>query len=188
MLDNILSFNRKPKDIETVLLPHINMLFKVAYQYTGQYTDAEDLVQELLADMIDKQQQLFKAKNVKAWLMKCLYHKFVDTYHKTKHLSLVDSNDDPRIVSLSALQTEMDEQVLTAQVLNCMKSLSANHRAVVSLHDINGMTLREISDIMDKPIGTLKSDLHRARQQIKKFMKLQVDDLSTGHINERGIL
>ena len=80
-------------------------------------------------------------------------------------------------MSLAAHVSQHDDQVLHQQLLSALQGLSHNYRAVICLHDMNGYTLPELSQILDKPLGTLKSDLHRAREKLKMSLKLQPSDI-----------
>ena len=180
-MNQVLSFfrhNKKKQSFEALLAPHINLLYKVAYQYTGQQADAEDLVQELLMYLFANKDKWMAIEKLKPWLMKCLYNKFVDGYRKQKHSRNTDSLDDDVIEPLAANLPAHDDQVLHQQILSSLSDLSENQRVVVTQHDINGYTLVELSEMMDKPVGTLKSDLHRARAKLKSKIKLQPSDVS----------
>ncbi|AWB68436.1 hypothetical protein C2869_19380 [Saccharobesus litoralis] len=168
---------QKQLSFEALLAPYMNLMFKVAYQYTGSHADAEDLLQDLLIDLYANQQKLQGIEKLKPWLMRCLYNKFIDSYRKNKHLADVDSLDNEQVVSLAAYASEHDDKVLHQQIIAGLAHLSSSHRAVLCLHDMNGYSLPELSEILDKPLGTLKSDLHRAREKLKMSLKLQPSDV-----------
>ena len=79
----------------------------------------------------------------------------------------IDDNDK-EIVSKESAETS----VIVEQVHNAIQQLPPHQRALVSLCDINGYSLTELSKTLDKPLGTLKSDLHRGRQKLKQTLKL----------------
>lgn len=178
-MGQILAFLTKKKapSFEEMLTPYNQLLFGMAYRYTGNKHDAEDLLQELLIDLYRNKEKLVQASNLKSWLMKCLYNKFIDCYRKNKRHQHDDSID-AEIISLAAHLTTHEDMMLHQQILTSLQQLSYAQRAVVCLHDMDGHTLVEISEVLDKPIGTLKSDLHRAREKIKMILKLQPSDLT----------
>lgn len=134
-------------------------------------------------DLFANQHKMAKVKKFKPWLMRCLYHKFIDKYRKRKSMGHIENIDDPKIASSLSYQPDFDLKVMHQQVLIGLQTLSASQRAVVALHDINGYTLPELAEIMDKPLGTLKSDLHRGRAKLKKLLKLQPSDIKLRHYN-----
>lgn len=183
-MNQVLSFFRRKKNpsqektFEGLLAPHSNALFKVAYQYTGNQHDAEDLLQDLFIYLFTKQDELATVEQLKPWLMRCLYHRFIDFYRKNKRQPSFDDIDDEKIQPLFKHfdNHQADEQ--KNEIFAAMQTLSADQRAVVTLHDINGYTLPELAEIMETPLGTLKSNLHHGRANLKKQIKLQPSDLS----------
>lgn len=149
--------------------PFVKSLHAVAYQYTGSKENAEDLVQEVIADVYAKNRWQ-DIEHPKAWLMRCLYNRFIDICRKNKYQNMIDDIDDSHkeIVGNESAETS----VVVDQVHNAIQQLPPHQRALVSLCDINGYSLTELSKTLDKPLGTLKSDLHRGRQKLKQTLKL----------------
>ena len=168
----------KKQSFEALLAPHLDLLLKIAYQYTGNKGDAEDLLQDLLVDLYADTNKLKKVEKIKPWLTRCLYHKFIDNYRRNKNHSFNDNIDDPQVVDFLSYTPNHEEVVLHQRVVEGLQKLSAAQRSVVTLHDMNGFTLVELSKIMQKPVGTLKSDLHRARKALKSYFKLQPSDFT----------
>jgi len=183
-MSQILSFfgiKEKEQSFEAIISPHMNNLYKVAFQYTGTKHDAEDLLQDLLEYLFTKQKELRKIEKVKPWLMKCLHHRFIDLYRKQQRQPDIEDIDDEKVQPLFRYFDNHLQDEQSKEIFNAMNMLSADHRAVVTLHDINGYTLPELSEIMDTPLGTLKSNLHRARATLKKHIKLQPYELDVRH-------
>ena len=180
-MNQVLSFFRnkgKEKSFETLIAPHMNNLFKVAYQYTGNQHDAEDLLQDLLIYLFAKQDELNHIEKLKPWLMRCLYNKFIDMYRQNKRQPVLEDIHDEKI---QPLFKHYDNHHLTDQrneIFAAMQTLSAEQKAVITLHDINGYNLPELAEIMSVPLGTLKSHLHRARALLKKQINLQPSELN----------
>jgi RNA polymerase sigma-70 factor (ECF subfamily) len=183
-MSQILSFfgiKEKEESFETMISPHMNSLYKVAYQYTGTQHDAEDLLQDLLEYLFGKQKELRKVEKLKPWLMKCLHHRFIDLYRKHQRQPELTDIDDEKIQPLFHHFDNHLKDENSKEILKAMNKLSADQRAVVTLHDINGYTLPELSEIMDTPLGTIKSNLHRARATLKNHIKLQPSELNVRH-------
>lgn len=174
-MSKILSFFGKTNSqcsLSDLLSPHINRLYRQAYKYCGSISDAEDLLQEVLLECKTREQQFRVAPVPAAWLSRVLYHRFVDHYRKQKRHSQLENIDDYRHEAASA-DSPAESVYFHKQLLAVMDELSAPQRMVISLHDMEGYTLSEISEISDIPIGTLKSHLHRGRKIIKKTIQLQ---------------
>lgn len=183
-MKNILSFFRATsgeQSFEALISPHLNTLFKVAFQYTGNEHDAEDLLQDLLVYLFSKQTEINKVEKLKPWLMRCLYNRFIDLYRKNKRQPQVKNIDDEKVQPLFHHTDNHQAIEQQQEIYNAMATLSSIQRAVVTLHDINGYTLPELSEIMGTPLGTLKSHLHRARNILKKQIALTPAELSVCH-------
>ena len=180
-MNKILSFFQvkgKEQSFEAMIAPHMNVLFKVAYQYTCNQHDAEDLLQDLLVYLFSKQDEMAEIEKLKPWLMRCLYNRFVDVYRKNKRQPQIEDIDDEKIQPLFRHTDNHQKHDQQQEIFNAMATLTNDQRTVVTLHDINGYTLPELSKIMDTPLGTLKSNLHRARATLKKHILLQPSELN----------
>lgn len=163
-----------------ILAPHVKLLYQQAYHFTLNVADAEDLLQDVLLETYRKREILFAVENVGAWLSRCLYHRFVDRYRRQKRQPSFDNIDEMLDQSGLARQGEMEMRYQHEQLLKAMQTLKPKHRAVVSLHDQLGFTLPELESIMDIPLGTLKSHLHRARSTLKKSMDFEPNKQAFG--------
>ncbi len=155
--------------------PHLQNLYKQAYRLTRNQDNAEDLVQDLLIRLFEKEIDFNNIENPHAWLFRSLYHQFIDNYRKNSRLpienrdfeseDIIDSmhhDDSPHIIH---------EQNLSSKMLhNAISTLNPDQQALIALHDIEGHTLTEISEILETPVGTLKSRLHRARQSLREYL------------------
>lgn len=180
-MNQVLSFFRpkgKEKSFEALVAPHMNALFKVAYQYTGSQHDAEDLLQDLLVFLFTKKDELAEIDKLKPWLMRCLYNRFIDLYRKKQRQPMLEDIDDEKVQPLFKHFDNHQQDDQKNEIFTAMQMLSADQRAVVTMHDMNGYTLPELSEIMSVPLGTLKSSLHRARAVLKKQITLQPSELS----------
>ncbi|MFK7731449.1 MAG: RNA polymerase sigma factor [Pseudomonadales bacterium] len=177
-MNNIISlFSRanKTQPFEHLLAPHISGLYRQAYQYAGCASDADDLLQDLLLELFNKQEQMSQAENLPAWLNRCLYHRFIDRC-RTQSRAPEYEDIDALPIKDERRSNEPEQFCLNRQIVAGLQGLNPIQRAVVSLHDINGFSLPELASIVDMPLGTLKSHLHRARKQLKKNLRLQPFD------------
>jgi len=163
---------------DQLLRPHVASLYRMAYRYTGRREDAEDLVQDLLVKLYVRMPELTEVADLRPWLIRSLYHAFVDRLRKSaRSPELVDVEDQ----ALMALDNP-EQDVLTLQQRQALTAaidqLSPEHRAVVVLHLVEGHSLAELSAILDVQVGTLKSRLHRAKAQLQgalQFMEPKSD-------------
>lgn len=173
------------KKFADLIRPHLQHLYHQAYRFTNNQDDAEDLVQDLLLSLYAKKMDLGNIEKPANWLLRSLYHQFVDNYRKKNRLPIDhrESKSDEIINELSsdvAAPHQIHEQKHTAKQLNdAIKQLNPDQQALIFLHDVEGHTLTELSNILDLPLGTLKSRLHRARKTVREQLLLPNQDKNT---------
>lgn len=171
-------FKRRSGDqqsYEALLSPHISGLYKQAYRYTGSEHEAEDLLQDVLLEIYQKQAQLRAATAPAAWLHRCLYHRFIDSYRKRQRQLDTDADGDTLLATVASADNP-EADLAYQQIIRAMQALTPAQRMVVSLHDIEAYTLTELSRTMAMPLGTLKSHLHRGRKVLQQQLSLQPFD------------
>jgi RNA polymerase sigma factor (sigma-70 family) len=160
---------------EEELLPHAKALYNFAYHLTGSDADADDLVQETYMKayrFIDNYQV---GTNAKAWLFKIMKNGFINDYRKkVKAPTTVDYEEivhqhtkDDDDSSLYDLHEVLMDGMMGDEVTKAMNQLSDDYRTVIILCDLEEFSYEEIAKIMEVPIGTIRSRLHRARNQLK---------------------
>ena len=180
---SIISIFKTPKDQETrfteLVKPHVDVMFRMAYRWTQQTQEAEDLVQDVLTRLVNRVNELERVDNLKPWLIKILYRRFVDLYRRELN-NPIDSehkwtgNEE---VFEQALHNTSDESVdhersdLQRLLLQALETLEDEQRDVVLLHDVEGYSAIEVADIMDISVGTVKSRLHRSRAKLKNYLE-----------------
>lgn len=166
-------FQNQRKSFEAQIRPHLRALYQHAYRLTGHQHDAEDLVQETVLALFRKQTDLSTLENPHTWLLKALYHQFVDHYRKAQRSPLTHAESDQEILehieeSAAGPEKATNLEQVRRKLQKALLGLNAEQRMLVSLHDMEGYTLSELEKILDTPIGTLKSRLHRARQAMRE--------------------
>jgi RNA polymerase sigma-70 factor (ECF subfamily) len=180
---------RYERIFEEEFMPQIDALYTFAYHLTYNEEDANDLVQETYMKayrFIDKYKE---GTNAKAWLFKILKNAFINQYRrKSKQPTKVDYEDIAGYqegdddTSYADLREEMFQSMMGDEVTNAINALPVDFRVVILLCDIEGFTYEEISKILDIPIGTVRSRLHRARNMLKD--KLRTYARSLGYDKE----
>ena len=148
---------------------------RLAYRFCGCREDAEDLVQDVLVKLYPRFQDLHEIENLQSWLATVLYRQFVD---RTRHLNrspvqLSDDGDTPPMAedgSVNQPETLLLNHETIDNIQQALLQLNEDQRVLVVLHDVEGYKLTELQEMLDVPIGTLKSRLHRAREQLKKLL------------------
>lgn len=169
---------RQPDSFEDLLAPHIEHLYRLAYRFTGQRDEAEDLVQDLLLKLYPRRHELEHIEALRAWLSRTLYHHFIDTVRRAGRSPLHDATSDVTLLQeIEADTATPEEEVETLQLqrrlTRAMAELNPDQRALVNLHDVEGYTLVELQTLLDTPLGTLKSRLHRARARLRELLEME---------------
>lgn len=166
-------------EFDHLLREHVPALYRAAFRWTGAVDRAEDLVQELLVRLYPKLDELRGLDRIRPWALRVMYRIFVDQVRRERSSPVQFGADPPEdneeeaqeLIDLSAGPAELLEQELTQdRVLAAWERLSEEHRVVLSMHDIEDYSLPELAQIMDVPLGTLKSRLHRARAKLKDLL------------------
>jgi RNA polymerase sigma factor (sigma-70 family) len=158
-------------------MPHVNSMYNFAYRLTLDSDDSKDLVQDTYLKsfrFIDSFQQ---GTNAKAWLFRILKNSFINDYRKkTKEPSKVDyqevesyynSEDVDRQITPD-LRVEALKDMIGDEISNALNALDVDFRTVIILCDLEGFKYDEMAKILDIPIGTVRSRLHRARNLLKE--------------------
>ncbi len=167
-------FKSRQARFEKLIRPRLRRLYRQAYRLTGDRDDAEDLVQDLLVSLYSKQIHLEKIDDLQSWLLKALYNRFIDNLRKRGRGALghVHDDSDEMLPSLADNNTPSPDMLShqhleLGRVQKILENLPDHHRTLIMLHDVEGFTLNELEPVLDVPLGTLKSRLHRARHALR---------------------
>ena len=165
---------------ERELMPHVNALSAFAYRLAQDAADAADLVQATYMKAYRFINSYERGSNAKAWLFRILKNVFINEYRKRKNtpntvdyseVILLEENEAADVPVYLDLRHELFAHLLGDEVTQAINGLPVNFRLVLLLCDIEGFTYEEISKITDVPIGTVRSRLHRARNQLKDRLR-----------------
>jgi RNA polymerase sigma-70 factor (ECF subfamily) len=174
--------NPEAAEFDRLLREHVPAFFRAAYRWTGAVDRAEDLVQDLLLRLYPRLDVLRTLERIRPWSMRVMYRLFIDRVRREQGspvqfgLQTDDADDDselddPAGSDPGAGPPDLVEQQLTQErILAVWPRLSDDHRVLLSLHDIEDYSLPELAQILDVPIGTLKSRLHRARARLRQLL------------------
>ena len=151
------------ENFETEALPHSEDLYRVAMWLVRNVEEAQDLTQETLTQALKSFHRYEMGTNCKAWLMTIMYHLNSKRRMKLGRLQLVEDTEE-RIAETVAFEPSIPQSITDEEVLEALKRVSPQFSQVVVLADVEDFAYKEISQILDVPIGTVMSRLHRGRK------------------------
>ncbi|SDZ83747.1 RNA polymerase sigma-70 factor, ECF subfamily [Thalassobacillus cyri] len=148
---------------ETLIKEESEKLYKTAFLYVRNEHDALDVVQDAVTKAFISINQLKKAELFKAWLMKILIHTAYDFLQKRKKVVLTDDFSNFREYENHSIDEKLD-------LLAALSNLSTDYKTVIILFYFHDQSIKSISETMEKPEGTVKTYLHRAKNELKKSL------------------
>ncbi len=168
--------SKKQEDFNKEILPHLDAMYNFALRLTSDPNDAEDLVQDTIVKAYRFFDSYEKGTNAKAWLFRILKNSYINTYRKkSKKPNQVDYDEvatfyetirDER-TDTSDLEDRMFRELIDDHISKALDQLPEDFRTVVLLCDVEGFTYEEIANMLDVPIGTIRSRLHRGRNLLR---------------------
>ena len=165
---------------EREVLPILPNLYGAALRFTRNPQDAEDLVQETYLRAFRGFAGFQEGTNLRAWMYRILTNTFINIYRKKQREPVTVQDDDiedwylydrlgSSTVEASA-ESEVLEKLPDEDVQRALEALPEGFRMAVLLADVEGFSYKEIAQIMDVPIGTVMSRLHRGRKALQKAL------------------
>lgn len=170
------SEKEKTEIFDTEFMPHVDSMYNFAHRLTFDEDDAKDLVQDTYLKAFRFINSFERGTNAKAWLFRILKNSFINEFRKkSKQPSKVDYNeveqyynsDDAGEKITTDLRVETVQHMIGDEISGALNGIPVDFRTVIILSDLEGFTYEEMSKILDIPIGTVRSRLHRARNMLK---------------------
>ena len=174
---------------EEALTKYLNSLYAAAFELTRNKQEAEDLLQEVCLKAFENFYQLKSGKKVKAWFYRILINNFINKYRKRlKEPTIIDIDVEELFEEslqeyakrLPDSNFNMLSEVLDEEVEDAMSELHVDLRTVVWLSDVEEFTQKEISEMLECPMGTVASRLDRGRRFLRKRL--------LSYVRDRGIV
>ncbi|MCY3807571.1 MAG: sigma-70 family RNA polymerase sigma factor [bacterium] len=165
-------------------MPYMDQLYGAARRMTRNDAAAEDLVQETYLRAYKGFDRFAEGTNLRAWLFRILTNLFINEYRRRKRrpeeVDLGDTDTlylyrglggaDSARLSRSA-EDELLDGITSAEVRDAIEALPESYRVAVLLADVEGFAYKEIAEILDIPIGTVMSRLHRGRKRLRQTLQ-----------------
>ncbi len=151
-------------------------VINVAYSLLSDKEDALDASQEIFVKVYKNISSFRGESTVSTWIFKITKNVCYDLLRKRKGtvISLDEEDDDEKKIEIADESASPDVIYERQEKINIVReaiaSLDENQKIVITLFDINGLSYDEISEIIKCPIGTVKSRLYRAREQLRKIL------------------
>ena len=176
---------------EADALEFVDQLYGTALRLTRNPADAEDLVQDTYAKAFAAFRSFRQGTNLRAWLFRILRNTFINNYRKAQRQPLSDSANElsdsqllhleqrsaggVRSAEIEALELLGDDDIRAA-----LESIPEDFRTAVFLADVEGFSYKEIAEIMETPVGTVMSRVHRGRKALRELL--------ADYARDRGLL
>jgi len=157
------------------VLPFVDQLYRAARRYTRSTADAEDLVQETMVKAYAGFHTFTVGTNIRAWLFRILTNTWITSYRTAQRrpdevlaadvTDMRPSASQNQSAELAVLEAMGDEDVRDA-----LQALPEHQRLVVYYADVEGFRYKEIAAILDTPLGTVMSRLHRGRTNLRTLL------------------
>jgi RNA polymerase sigma-70 factor (ECF subfamily) len=166
-------------NFERDAMQYAPQLYSAALRMTRNPADAEDVVQETFLKAYRAYHSYTEGTNLKAWLYRILTNTYINKYRKAQRRpsevelgELQDLYLYKRLGEVSgasqSAEADMLNEFVDTDVIEALESLPETFRFPVLLADVDGFSYKEIAEILDVPIGTVMSRLHRGRKALQK--------------------
>lgn len=163
-------------------MPFLDQLYGAAMRMTRNPADAEDLVQETYLKAYAAFSSFTEGTNLKAWLFRILTNTYINIYRKKQRQPYQTGTDDLTDGQLHEAESHTSTGLKSAEavaldrladtdVVEALAKMPEDFRIAVYLADVEGFSYKEIAEIMDTPVGTVMSRLHRGRKLLRSLLE-----------------
>jgi RNA polymerase sigma factor (sigma-70 family) len=157
---------KQPDALTCALLAHVPGLRRYAAALAGNTADADDLVQDCIERALARHDSLREPGSLGRWLRTILHNLYV-TKLRRRGAASVPIEDFAEDVALSV---PPEDQGQVRDLVRALGALSVEHRQILLLISLEGLSYREVAEVLDIPIGTVMSRLARARERLRSLL------------------
>lgn len=187
----------RKREFESLLTPVAPVAYRVAYNLTRNAEDAMDLVQDATAQAFKAFETFQVGSNFRAWFLRILTNRFLKVrakhslqtvpledvedvflFKRTKEAGLHGNHDDPVSLVLGGLDTD--------EIRQALDQLPPDFRATAVMYFLNDFTYEQIAEILEVPVGTVRSRLHRGRKLLQKALWEMAEERGLVGGSQRG--
>ena len=180
-------------------LPHLDAVYRFALRLSGDPSEAEDLVQETFLRAYRSWDQFTAGTRAKSWLFTICRNVFLRQRDRTRRHDEIVRTETARVpgqtggaainpVWVSSLARDPEgrffDSIVDDEILRAIDDLPEEYRTAVVLSDLEGLSYDEMAQLMEVPVGTVKSRLFRARRQLQEVLYEYAVEM--GYIAERN--
>jgi RNA polymerase sigma-70 factor, ECF subfamily len=158
-------------------LPYLDPMYRAARRYTHHHADAEDLVQETMVRAYAGFASFREGSNLRAWLFRIMTNTWINSYRAAQRRPgeqltdwQLESHAQPAAAGLPSAEVEALQAMTDDEVRRALDALPEPLRMVVFYADVEGLRYKEIATIMDIPVGTVMSRIHRGRRRLRRLL------------------
>jgi RNA polymerase sigma-70 factor, ECF subfamily len=177
------------------MVPHMDLLFNYAMYLTNEREAAQDLLQDTFLKAFRFFGKFEQGTNARAWLYRIMRNTYINEYRRMKRIPELVAYDEQispyqidrtATVGTDELRQKMDSELFDDEIAGAISALPEKFKSVVILRDVEDLPYEEIAEVLEIPVGTVRSRLHRARAML--FEKLRPYARSRGYrVTERFI-
>ena len=167
--------SKEERFAETAIV-HMDSIYRAALYMTKNETDAQDLVQDAYLRAYRFFDSFEEGTNCRAWLLKILRNTFINSIRRRKRQLHVVSLSEMSEYGMEPSSDSTPEDgvfggLFNDEIITAMNKIPAEYRSAILLADVERLPYREVADIMDCPIGTVMSRLHRGRKLLRESLQ-----------------
>lgn len=157
---------------QTAIIAEMEKLRRFALRLTRNASDAEDLLQSTVLRALEKKHLFETGTDLFKWSSKIMFNLFVTDYRRKTRF---ETQYDPEsYLERESVEADQDMKLELARVREAMRFLSEDHREILVMVCVKGLQYQEVSEILQIPVGTVRSRLSRAREHLQALMDVPV--------------
>jgi RNA polymerase sigma factor (sigma-70 family) len=156
---------------KSIILPHQNLLLRVAFGVLGDQMEAEDVVQEVFIKLWDQRDSLETIENIKGWCVRMTKNKAIDRFRSRNNRLETSGESLPENGHSRTPYALMESQDTVHQIHHLIRQLPDKQQEVMWLREVESYSYQEISDLLQIPMAQVKVNIHRARKTLQSQLK-----------------